>query len=35
MLWWYFTGHREFFRRSPDVVDPAVLARAPAGRSEV
>jgi amino acid transporter len=35
MLWWYFTGHREFFRRSPEVVDPAVLARAPAGRSEL
>jgi amino acid transporter len=30
MLWWYWSGHRDFFRRKPEVVDPAVLAAAPA-----
>jgi amino acid transporter len=29
MLWWYWSGHRDFFRRKPEVVDPAVLAAAP------
>ena len=28
-------GHREFFRRRPEVVDPAVLAAAPATGPEV
>jgi amino acid transporter len=26
MLWWRFSGHIEFFRRRPEVVDPAVAA---------
>ena len=26
MLWWRFAGDREFFRRRPEVVDPAALA---------
>jgi amino acid transporter len=26
MAIWYLTGHREFFRRRPEVADPAVLA---------
>jgi amino acid transporter len=30
MLWWYWSGHRDFFRRKPEVVDPAVLTAAPA-----
>ena len=30
MLWWRF-GHVEFFRRKPEVVDPAVAAAAPGG----
>jgi len=35
MLWWYLSGNREFFRRRPEVVDPAVFASGPAGRAEV
>jgi amino acid transporter len=30
MLWWYASGHREFFRRKPEVVSPEILAAAPA-----
>jgi amino acid transporter len=33
MLWWS-SGHREFFRRKPEVVDPAILAAAPATARE-
>jgi amino acid transporter len=29
MLWWY-AGHKDFFRRKPEVVSPSVLAVAPA-----
>jgi hypothetical protein len=25
MALWYASGHREFFRRRPEVADPAVL----------
>jgi hypothetical protein len=32
MLYWRFSGPgRDFFRRKPEVVDPAILAEAPAG----
>jgi amino acid transporter len=34
MLWWS-SGHREFFRRKPEVVSPEVLAAAPATGREV
>jgi hypothetical protein len=30
MLWWKSAGHREFFRRRPEVVTPAELAAGPA-----
>jgi amino acid transporter len=30
MLWWRATGHREFFKRRPEVVSPAELASTPA-----
>jgi amino acid transporter len=30
MLWWKSAGHREFFRRRPEVVTPAELAASPA-----
>ena len=30
MLWWRWTGHREFFRRRPEVVGTAELAASPA-----
>jgi hypothetical protein len=33
MLWWY-AGHKDFFRRKPEVVSPQVLARAPASGPE-
>jgi amino acid transporter len=26
MLWWRFSGHLEFFRRKPEIVDPAIAA---------
>ena len=30
---WYVTGHREFFRRRPEVADPKVLADGEAARA--
>jgi amino acid transporter len=35
MLWWYWSGHREFFRRRTEVVDAATFAAAPASGAEV
>jgi amino acid transporter len=35
MLWWYWSGHRDFFRRKPEVVDDATFAAAPASGSGV
>ena len=32
MVLWYLAGHRDFFRRKPEVVDPALLESAPAGK---
>ncbi|HEX5923156.1 MAG TPA: APC family permease, partial [Baekduia sp.] len=32
MVLWYLAGHREFFRRKPEVVDPALLESAPVGK---
>jgi hypothetical protein len=29
---WYAAGHRDFFRRRPEVADPALIESAPAGR---
>jgi amino acid transporter len=34
MLWWYAAGHRDFFRRKPEVVSPEILAAAPAAGRE-
>ena len=32
MLLWYFAGHREFFRRRPEVADPGSLDAPPPAR---
>jgi hypothetical protein len=32
MVIWYAAGHRDFFRRKPEVADPALVARAPASQ---
>lgn len=29
MVMWWATGHREFFKRKPEVVDPAIASGAP------
>jgi amino acid transporter len=35
MILWYLAGHRDFFRRKPEVVDPAVLEAAPVSKGAV
>jgi amino acid transporter len=32
MLWWYAAGHREFFRRKPEVAEPGSLEEPPPAR---